>query len=300
MTLLQLQYFLRICECGSFSRAAESLYVSQPTLSVAVHQLETEFNVLLFVRNHNTLQLTEEGKSLREDATAILRIYDKINEDMQNYSNQKTLINIGFPQVLSYGLAKLFGSLETEFKEQHPEITLVFKEGTYIHPSIEMLNEGAADIIFSSSLRMINSGLYGERVSTVPIKMYVSKENSLATKKAAAISEIEDKPLITTFSSGAVTYKMISNYCIKNNHPLDQRYKVTQLSIIREMVENNNAIVLALQDGSIDGPGICHVDLKPPVNLDVCMCWNTKKPVSNALAALIDYIRRYYDSRTIN
>ncbi|HEY5989244.1 MAG TPA: LysR family transcriptional regulator, partial [Streptosporangiaceae bacterium] len=62
MTLQQLSYFLAAVEHGSFSAAAEALYIAQPSLSEQVKRLENELGVTLFVRTNRRLVLTEAGQ----------------------------------------------------------------------------------------------------------------------------------------------------------------------------------------------------------------------------------------------
>jgi len=61
MTLQQLKYILAIVACGSISEAAKRLYVSQPSLSSAVKELEEEFGIEIFVRSPKGIALTNEG-----------------------------------------------------------------------------------------------------------------------------------------------------------------------------------------------------------------------------------------------
>ena len=61
MTLTQLHYVLTIAETGSFNKAAQILYVSQPSLSNAIHDLEDEFSITIFYRSGRGVTLTNEG-----------------------------------------------------------------------------------------------------------------------------------------------------------------------------------------------------------------------------------------------
>ena len=58
MKLTQIEYFITVCECGSFSRAAEKCHISQPGISKAIRELEEECGVALFQRNRNNIQIT--------------------------------------------------------------------------------------------------------------------------------------------------------------------------------------------------------------------------------------------------
>jgi DNA-binding transcriptional LysR family regulator len=73
MELKQLQYFLAVAETLNFSRASESLYISQPALSYQIAELERELGVELFVRDRRKVFLTPEGQALLEPATDLLR-----------------------------------------------------------------------------------------------------------------------------------------------------------------------------------------------------------------------------------
>lgn len=64
MTLNQLRYFCTASRCHSITKAAEELYVTQPTVSVAIRDLEIEFGISLFYRKGNQLILTQEGEEL--------------------------------------------------------------------------------------------------------------------------------------------------------------------------------------------------------------------------------------------
>ena len=64
MTLQQLSYFVTVAECGNITDAAEKLFISQPSLSAAIHNLEKEMGVIAFVRSNKGVLLTREGEEL--------------------------------------------------------------------------------------------------------------------------------------------------------------------------------------------------------------------------------------------
>ena len=66
MKLTQLQYFMCISECGSFTKAAEQLHITQPSLSKAIAELEVEAGTTLLLRTKSGVQLTQEGQIVLE------------------------------------------------------------------------------------------------------------------------------------------------------------------------------------------------------------------------------------------
>ena len=72
MKLHQLQYFCAACRSGNITRAAAELHVSQPSISMAIRELENEFGVLLLQRNNKGFEITREGTYFYERATVLL------------------------------------------------------------------------------------------------------------------------------------------------------------------------------------------------------------------------------------
>ena len=68
MTLQQLRYVLAIADAGSMNRAAEQLYISQPSLSGAIKELETEIGISIFLRTSRGVVLTSEGEDFLMNA----------------------------------------------------------------------------------------------------------------------------------------------------------------------------------------------------------------------------------------
>lgn len=80
MTLQQLKYVATVESCGSFSKAAQKLYVSQPSISNLVHSLEAELGITIFIRSSTGISITDEGRELLRLGSKLLRDADYINE----------------------------------------------------------------------------------------------------------------------------------------------------------------------------------------------------------------------------
>ncbi len=80
MTLQQLKYVSMVERCGSFSKAAQKLYVSQPSVSNLVHSLEEELGITIFQRSSTGVVLTHEGRELLKLSRKLLRDVDYIEE----------------------------------------------------------------------------------------------------------------------------------------------------------------------------------------------------------------------------
>lgn len=72
MTLQQLNYLVTVAECGNITEAAEKLFISQLSLSTAIHNLEKEMGVTAFVRSNKGVVVTREGEKLLSYARMLL------------------------------------------------------------------------------------------------------------------------------------------------------------------------------------------------------------------------------------
>lgn len=72
MRLYQLEYFIKVVECGSLTRAAQELYLSQPSLTKAISGLESEYNLKLFSRSARGIRLTPKGRDFLDYACSVV------------------------------------------------------------------------------------------------------------------------------------------------------------------------------------------------------------------------------------
>lgn len=125
MTLNQLRYFCTASRCHSITKAAEELYVTQPTVSTAIRDLEIEFGISLFYRKGNQLILTGEGETLYEKANYILQYCTELQSDCFGLSRNKPPIRIGIPPMLS---TVFFPELLTAFQKEYPDVPVMLEE----------------------------------------------------------------------------------------------------------------------------------------------------------------------------
>lgn len=94
MTIRHLKIFLAVAETGKMNTAADQLYISQPTVSQAVRELEAHYNTKLFERLSKRLFITESGKELLSYARKVVRDFDQLERDMQA-STHKEVLRLG-------------------------------------------------------------------------------------------------------------------------------------------------------------------------------------------------------------
>jgi LysR family nitrogen assimilation transcriptional regulator len=127
MDLKQLEYFVRVAEMGSFTRASNALDVAQPALSRQVRLLEVELRQNLLVRNGRGATPTEAGKLLLEHGRGILHQVARAKEELGRVRGALAgRVAIGLPPSVAKRLAV---PLTREFRTRMPEATLSISEG---------------------------------------------------------------------------------------------------------------------------------------------------------------------------
>ncbi len=100
MTLRHLNIFKTVCECKSITAAADKLYMTQPAVSIAIKELESYYDVQLFIRANRKIYLTPEGEVLFAHATAIMDQF-MATSDLLHDTNNFNKINLGVNVVTS-------------------------------------------------------------------------------------------------------------------------------------------------------------------------------------------------------
>lgn len=143
MNLKQLEYFVRVAELGSFSKAALILNIAQPALSRQVRLLETDLHVALLTRTGRGVVLTEAGKRLFDHSIGILQLVARATEDIEAARDVPTgRIVIGLPPSMGRVLTL---PLVEGFRRSLPKARLVIVEGLSTHVT-EWIATGRVDL----------------------------------------------------------------------------------------------------------------------------------------------------------
>ncbi len=193
MDLRVLRYFLMVAKEQSFTRAAEQLNITQPTLSRQLAALEEELGAKLFDRGGHSLTLTNEGLLLKRRALEIVDMEEKILSEFQgNQESMEGKITIGCGEFLA---VETLAEICKSFKEKYPLVQFAIHTGTADTIS-EMMSRGLVDI-----------GLFLEPVSTEGMDyiriqgcdhwvVTLRADDPLTEKSVITREELVDKPLI--------------------------------------------------------------------------------------------------------
>ena len=149
MNLKQLEAFARVAECGSFSKAAKELFLTQPTVSAHIASLEKELKARLFVRNTKEVSLSEEGKVLYQYARQMIELEKTIEQIFLTGENAESRsITIAASTIPGQ---YLLPEILSAFAEKYPNEQFHIME-TDSAEVIEKVTSGMADIGFTGTV----------------------------------------------------------------------------------------------------------------------------------------------------
>jgi len=126
LDIKHLQYFIEVSNFNSFSRAADNLFITQPSISKMIKRLETELGIELFERSRKQLTLTDAGKIILEQAKLIDKAFKNLETELDNLTGlKKGHIRIGLPPIFN---AHTFLEIVGEYHEKYPGITFQLVE----------------------------------------------------------------------------------------------------------------------------------------------------------------------------
>ena len=190
MEINQIRYFLEVCNCGSISKAADKLHMSQQGLSMAIRRLESELGCDLFYRKTGGLVVTDIGLRFRGEAEEVMRHINRIYDYCASYGAGKTRICVAITNSVIVRLP--------------PKLQQLLINGTkeFDVKLIEHYSSNCADMVCDGEA--VFGIIYGEAdvakldVTTLDMVkqvIIVNRENPLAEKDEIDLAELDNVPI---------------------------------------------------------------------------------------------------------
>lgn len=242
MTLTQLSYIVAVDTYRHFATAAEKCFVTQPTLSMQIHKLEQELDVVIFDRSKHPVVPTHIGVKVIDQARVILKETERVTELIcQDRKGISGKFRIGvIPTVAPY-LLPLFLK---RFSEQYPAIELVFEE-LLTRDILEKINRDQLDAGIIATPPDQNNiheiPLYSE-----PFVSYLSIEHPLSKKDRISVNDLENENL-WLLHEGHCLRDQVLQLCKKNKTSECKtrvQFESGNLETLKRLVEQNFGLTL--------------------------------------------------------
>lgn len=227
MEIHQLRYVVAAGRYLNFTKAADSLYISQPSLSQQIAKLEQELGTPLFVRAARSVSLTPAGKEFVEYAEKVLEELDRMERSFSRYKvPEKKELKVGIVTTIGdFG----FRDMLADFRGAHPEWTVnnVSNHGEGLLDSLRA-HELDACIIMCPDYAIAEQGFRYAKLLDEPLVAVLSTRHPLVKKEHVSLEDFRDEPV---FASP----KRIRPDCVGNMRLLHDSF--VELGIQKEFIE---------------------------------------------------------------
>jgi DNA-binding transcriptional LysR family regulator len=258
MTIRHLKIFIEVVDSGKMSIAAARLFISQPTVSQAIRELEEHYGVLLFERLSKKLYITEKGKKLLSYARNVVKQFDDM-EEMMLQANYVEKIKIGAtitvgncilsevinnfkkinPQIETYSYVN--NTKEIEEKLLRSELDIGIVEGEVKSPDLISIPEVNDCLILACSMKHPFSGKKTIKLSQLAEESFAMREQGSGTRELFENYMMENgMPIKVAFegnSSASIKKAVIENQCLAviSIRLVEEEIKKGQIHVIQNM-----------------------------------------------------------------
>lgn len=236
MNFLQLKYFSAIARCGSVSKAARELYITQPTLSRSIAQLEEEIGVSLFDRNNGMIRINEYG---RRFLASVNIAFNELESGVQNvrkmYDTNQNLVS------LACSIDDFLPDMLIKFFHIHPEIGIRHFNYKY-QVMIEQLLDRSLDIVFSSKT-IKNDSIIFEVLSEVEYVLLLNKNHRLAKEGIVSLSKLKNEHFIC--DSFRFSKEMLEEICLKSGFRPVTTFEIESSELVYKLLNEGVGITIA-------------------------------------------------------
>lgn len=192
MNLHQLRIFCSVVEHGSYTKAAETLFMTQPAVSLQVHALERSLQVRLLERFNQQLTVTEAGQALYQCAIPMLNAEveaERVLAELKGAARGRLVVAAN-----TTGGMYIVPPFLAEYKERHPESELLLQIDA-IDRLIERTRQGVIDLSFACGA-IDQPELTVEKLGTDHLTLILSPRHPLASRQALTLEEVAAQPFI--------------------------------------------------------------------------------------------------------
>ena len=290
MNLKRLEYFCQLAVTGNFTRAANTIGIAQPALTISMQKLEQETGLKLINRAEKNALLTAEGEVLYKLATQLLSKAKQVELELE----ELTALERGS---IRFGVSAMMGSyyfpkVLTAFKQKYPKIKLhLVDQGT---AALEkMLVNGELDIALVRG-DLENPQLRYTQLINEEVIAGMAKTNPLAKQKTLSLAEFCQQPLVL-FHEGYFLREVVSQHAKKHHLELDICMETNLIELQKSLVRNEVGITTCLSRILQDESKMVSVAFEPKIEFKLSLAWKKNHYLSKASKAFMDYLSTTLD-----
>ncbi len=246
MTLQQINYLLTIAECSSMNKAAEKLFIAQPTLTGAVREVEKEIGISVFHRTHRGVTPTVEGE---EFLLRIRRVYQQYEEVMESYGDDVkcrrkfavSMQHYSFAVNAFIRMAKHYDSNQFDLALRETKTIDVINDVSTLKSEIGII------YICDTNQRVITKLLKEHELDFTPLiecpaSVYLARSHPLAGEKELTVDQLDPYPCLSFEQGGETDIYFAEEIMIE--HAYQKTVKATDRATMMNLMEGLNGYTL--------------------------------------------------------
>lgn len=296
MTLQQLKYVIKIVECGSITEAARQLFISQPSLSAALKEIETEMGIEIFYRTSKGISLSSDGTEFLSYARQIIEQTELLE---QRYRNKKPSRQLCSVSTQHYAFAvnafvNLISSLDTE----EYEFTLRETRTYEIVEDVANFRSEIGILYFSDfNEKVLKKFLREKQLKFSPLfdadpHVFISSTHPLAGKESVRLEDLDSYPFLAfeqgTYNSFYFSEEILSFEPHKKTIHVSDRATLFNLLIGL----NGYTICSGVLNKNLNGDNIVSVKLETDERMRIGYIYNTSVPLSTLALNYISELKQ--------
>lgn len=295
MDIRDMQYVMELARCRSFTKAAEALHITQPTLSKMIKSLEEELGVQLFTRVGKQVELTDAGQVILSQAGEIVEAFRSITSELHDLTQLgRGRIRIGLPPMVG---ASFFPRVMSRFRSRYPglEIQLVEEGSKKLEAEVA---EGRLDmgvvLMPTDENRFDTFTIIRER-----LQLIVPPDHPLADKRRVALQELSGEPFILFREDFGLHGKIIAE-CRRAGFQPNVLYESSQWDFMAEMVAAGLGVALLPEVicRPLSPERVRVLELvEPVIPWTLAMIWRKKSYLSFAAREWIRFTQELFEER---
>ena len=292
MTIQQLKYVIKTVECGSITEAARQLFISQPSLSAALKDIETEFGIEIFYRTSKGISLSPDGIEFLSYARQIVEQAELLE---QRYNNKKPSKQLCSVSTQHYAFAvNAFVNLISSLSAEEYEFTLRETRTYEIIDDVANFRSEVGILYFSHfNEKILKKMLIEKHLSFIPLfeaepHVFISSAHPLSHCSEVSLEDLSEYPFLAfeqgTYNSFYFSEEILSTEPHKKTIHVSDRATLFNLLIGL----NGYTIGSGVLNSNLNGDNIISVKLKTNETMKVGILIHKKAPLSSMAS---DYIK---------
>ena len=288
-----LRYFLAVAREGTVSKAAETLFLTQPTLSRQLCDLEYELGTRLFIRGKKHIELTEAGMILRQRAEEILELQEKTVAEIKNRDkNLSGVVSIGAAESKA---AEILPPLILNFQKKYPAVRFEIQSGvaSFVKDKVDrglldlglLITPGDID-----RYRFLRLGI-NERSGIL-----MNARSPLAKKQTVTVSDLIGRPVIAN-----VRKEIQDFYRQRLGEDFDKLNIIAVFNLINNaafFAERDDVYIFTIEGcvKNFDKTVFCFRPFEPEIRQESFLIWKKQEPRNRCLIRFLEEIKNTFQA----